>query len=155
MNIRRTLYLLAALAVVAITGCEETPSDPGNEAIMAEWKATRIGEAFSPASELELHFESGGNLHGKLGTMDITGTYSTSGSSATSSIRQITLDMTLPLDVTLVGIYQVDGNKLTLEVVPDNANDDITPPDAAAGFGSTKDNGTAAGNRYMSNFDKM
>lgn len=155
MNIRRTLYVLAALTVVVISGCEDTPSDPGNAAIVAEWKATRIGEAFSPASELELHFESDGNLHGKLGSVDITGTYTTEGSSSSSTIRGITLDMNTPLDIKFVGIYQVDGSKLTLEVVPDNASDDITPPEAAVGFGSTKDNGTPTGNRYMSNFDKM
>lgn len=155
MNIRRTLYVLAALSVVLIGGCEDSPSDPGNDALVAEWNATRIGEAFSPATDLELHFETGNALHGKLGAMDITGTYSTSGSSASSTIREITLDMNTPLDIKFVGIYQIENNKLTLEVVPDNVNDDITPPDAAAGFGSTKDNGTSAGNRYMSNFDKM
>jgi|GEM_PF-2777688 len=157
MNMKRALCILSALAMVMAAGCEDSPTDPTNQPIVAEWTSTRVGEAFAPATEVELHFESDGSMHGSLGSADIHGSYTTAGSSATSDIREITLNMSMPITMSFVGIYQVssDGTTMQMEVVPDNDNDDITPPSVAGGFGSTKDNGSSAGNRYISDFTKM
>lgn len=155
MKMKKTLYALAALAVMVIAGCEDTPSDPANQPIVAEWKASRIGQAFSPASDLELHFDADGSLHGNLGTSDITGTYTTAGVSSSSTMRTITMNVTAPVPMSMVGIYEITGNQMKMEVVPNDATDNITGPDATVGFGSTKEGSASAGNKYVTELQKM
>lgn len=148
---KRALYAVALLAMVAIAGCEDSPTDPANEAIMGGWTATRVGDGFPGATPktLTLQFESGGDLGGTLNGQTIDGTYSTSGSSTSSDIRGITMSLTTPVTMTFTGIYQINGTEMQLEVAPSGVAT-VTPPDAAAGFGSTKVNGQAQGNAYIS-----
>ncbi len=151
---KRVLYVMAVLALVAIVGCEDSPSDPTNQPIVGEWNATRIGSGFSGASTLELHFESGSQMHGSLNGTAIAGTYSTSGSSSSSTVRNITMSIASPMTMDLTGIYEIQSSKLMLEVVPAGSTT-ITPPDAAIGIGSTKINGTSVGNQYVSELSKQ
>ena len=155
MKMRKTLYALAALAVMVLAGCEDTPSDPANQPIVAEWKASRIGEAFSPATELELHFDADGTMHGTMGSANITGAYSTTGASGSSTVRNITLTATAPFAMNMVGIYEITGNQMKLEVVPNDATDNITPPEAILGIGSTKEGASSAGNKYVTELQKQ
>lgn len=148
---KRVLYAVAVLAMVAIVGCEDSPADPANEAIVGGWTASRVGDGFpgTTPKTLTLRFESGGDLTGTLNGQTIDGTYSTSGSSSSSDIRGITMALTAPMAMTVTGIYQINGNAMQLEVAPSGIAT-VTPPDATAGFGSTKVNGQAQGNAYLS-----
>lgn len=82
-----------------------------------------------------------------------TGTYTLT-PSGTGDIFNITLQQSAPTAVTSEGIFQISGNTLTYEVaqtVPSIAG--VTPPTAAAGFGSTS--GGALGNANVQTFVKQ
>lgn len=70
--------------------------------------------------------------------VELVGIYETS--DGVGSIRNIELNQNSPTSLTSVGIYEVDGSKLTYEVAQtEPVQAGVTPPTAEAGFGSTSD----------------
>lgn len=62
----------------------------------------------------------------------------------TTDIPSITLTQTSPTEVTSEGIFQVEDNTLTYEVVQTTPDIGFTPPTQEEGFGSTSGGGIAA-----------
>ncbi|HVZ40448.1 MAG TPA: hypothetical protein VHI13_14310 [Candidatus Kapabacteria bacterium] len=137
---RKLLAALAVLTVVAVAGCTDTVTDPAGQAIVGVWKSGTVGLGFDATTSLTANFKSGGDAVFTIDGTDVNGTYTTSGSSASSTIREITI--TLP-SKSLKGIYAVSGTVLSLEVVPNPAPSGIVGPDAATGIGSTTSGGSA------------
>lgn len=80
------------------------------------------------------------------GQITLSGTYAQVESSV-AGIWDITLNQSAPTQLTAKGIFQVDGENLTYEVAQiDPAITGVTPPTAAAGFGSTSGGAFAMGN---------
>jgi hypothetical protein len=63
---------------------------------------------------------------------------------ASTSPGSITLTQASPYAATAVGIYQVDGDTLTYEVVQTLPDYGFTPPTSETGFGSTSGPGLDA-----------
>lgn len=85
---------------------------------------------------------------------DVTysGTFTTS-ANANTSIRNITLNQTVPTSVTSTGIYRVTLKDLKYEVIQTSpAIPGFTAPVASEGFGSTKYNGYALGALWIQTF---
>ncbi len=69
--------------------------------------------------------------------VSFTGTWQT-GLEAQGEIRSIVLEQTTPTSLTSTGIFQVEGNTLTYEVLQTSpALDGFSAPTVAGGFGST------------------
>lgn len=85
-----------------------------------------------------------------------SGTYTTAANSNTS-IRNITLNQTVPASVTSTGIYRVTAKGiLSYEVIQTTpAINGFTAPTAAGGFGSTAYNGVALGKTWIQLFVKQ
>ncbi|MBN8544716.1 MAG: hypothetical protein J0L60_01175 [Ignavibacteria bacterium] len=82
------------------------------------------------------------------------GTYSTK-AVANMSIREITLNQTVPSALTSTGIYRVNTAGLWYEVIQTTpAITGFTAPTAAEGFGSTKYNGFALGVTWIQKYVK-
>jgi len=82
------------------------------------------------------------------------GTYSTK-AVADMSIREITLNQTVPSALTSTGIYRVNTAGLWYEVIQTTpAITGFTAPTAAEGFGSTKYNGFALGVTWIQKYVK-
>jgi len=86
--------------------------------------------------------------------VDVTysGTFSTTANTGTS-IRNITLNQSVPSAVTSTGIYRVTTKDLKYEVLQTTpAITGFTPPTAAEGFGSTKYNNIPLGATWIQTF---
>jgi len=86
--------------------------------------------------------------------VDVTysGTFSTAANTGTS-IRNITLNQSVPSAVTSTGIYRVTTKDLKYEVLQTTpAITGFTPPTAAEGFGSTKYNNIPLGATWIQTF---
>ena len=146
---RKVLYAFVCLAIILVAGCEENPSNPAGQPIVGTWVATSVGEAFAPATTMEVEFKSDGTFMMETSGLAITGTYTTSGSSGSSSIRSITINAATPASATMTGIYRISGTQMELEVVESPLPVGVVGPDAVEGIGSTTVNGTAT-NDYVS-----
>ncbi|KAA3635006.1 MAG: hypothetical protein DWQ02_10495 [Bacteroidetes bacterium] len=75
--------------------------------------------------------------------------------SGTGNIWDIVLDQTTPSTLTATGIYEIsgDGSMMTYEVVQTSPDLGLTPPTAAAGFGSTA--GGAFGTTNVQKYEKI
>lgn len=130
-----TRILLVPVLGLALAACEELPSDPTpNQQIVGEWKASKIGAAFTPASSIEVNFKTSGDVTFLIDGATVLGTYTTTASSINTDIREISLSMTGMGD--MIGIYTITGSQMKLELVPDpfSAGD---PPTPMGGIGST------------------
>lgn len=148
---RKILYALTFVAIIALAGCEDTPVDPAEESLIGTWKSSKVGATFPGASEVEIEFKSGGAMTFTSGGMATTGTYSTSGSSGSSGIREISI--TLP-QLAYKGIYQITGNQMKLELVLNPEPSGVEGPDAVSGMGSTTILG-AKTNAYITEMQKQ
>jgi hypothetical protein len=142
------------LAVVLIAGCDDSPSDPNVQPIVGTWKASKIGQVFTGASDLTVEFTSSGSLSIAMGSESWSGSYRTSGTSSSSSIRHIDITVSDPVSRSFSGIYTVSGSQLKLELVPSPAPNGVTAPDAALGIGSTTVNGSST-NDYVTELQKQ
>lgn len=150
---RKVLYAIALLAVILVAGCEENPSNPEGQPIVGTWVSTKVGKAFEPVNSVEFEFDDDGTFMMTSSGGTTSGTYTTSGSSASASIRSITINSTSPSS-TLTGIYRINGNQMHLEVVGSPLPVGVVGPDAADGIGSTTVNGSQTQD-YVSVFTKQ
>jgi len=82
----------------------------------------------------------------------LTGTYSQS-ESGTGTIYNITLDQSTPAQLTVQGIFDINGTTMSYEVVQTNPDIGATPPTAAAGFGSS--NGGTLGTANVQTYQEI
>lgn len=81
--------------------------------------------------------------------IDFAGTYLQT-ETGTGNIWSIVLEQSSPSVLTATGIFEINGNTMTYEVVQTNPDIGAVPPTAAAGFGSS--NGGALGTSNVQTF---
>lgn len=121
--------------------------------LVGDWVSTGadicplLAEAPFNYTRIEASFESDlsytvqvTNADGQTGTL--RGSYSTSTGTTPDGI---TLSQTAPTTATALGIYLVEGDVLTYEVVQTDPDYGFTPPTPATGFGSTQGEGLEPG----------
>lgn len=136
INMTSTRILLIPILGLSLAACEELPSDPTpNQQIVGEWKASKIGTAFAPATSIDVNFKTSGDATFLIDGVTVLGTYTTTASGINADIREISLSITGLGD--MIGIYTIVGSQMKLELVPDPfaAGD---PPTPMEGIGSTK-----------------
>jgi hypothetical protein len=90
----------------------------------------------------------------ELQSITWSGSYTTSGSASSSTIRNIVINATSPASASFSGIYTISGSQMKLEVVSVPPPNGVTAPDATGGIGSTAVNGTAT-NDYVTELQKQ
>jgi hypothetical protein len=155
---KRFAYLIAPIIALALglAACSDSPTEPAAQPIVGTWKTSKAGLAFwGPSPNPTITFAGDGSLKiDDLNGVDLKGSYSTSGSSASSTIRDITMTITSPASMSFTGIYEISGSQMKLEIIPVPAPDGITPPNAVSGMGSTKANG-ATTNAWVNEMQKQ
>ena len=155
-----TKYLGTPLGATYIQGF--VPSNPTTELLVGSWlsdgnnvalglkltlKTKNITATFNANNTYTVVATDSSNA-----TVTYSGTYSTTANSSTS-IRNITLNQTVPTSVTSTGIYRVTTQDLKYEVIQTNpAITGFSAPTAAEGFGSTKYNGSPLGIMWIQTF---
>lgn len=155
-----TKYLNVALGATWIQGF--VPANPTIELLNGTW----ISEGTNVAPGLVLTLKTkkivatfnSNKTYTVVATdssnVDVTysGTFSTTANTGTS-IRNITLNQSVPSAVTSTGIYRVTTKDLKYEVLQTTpAITGFTPPTAAEGFGSTKYNNIPLGATWIQTF---
>lgn len=148
------LLALCAVAAVAVAGCTDVLTDPSSAAIVGTWKASKVGVAFGGSGTFDATFNTDNTFSLAFGGTTWSGTYSTSGSSASSSLRDISMSVTSPVSTTFVGIYEINGNQMKLEVVSSPPPSGVVGPNDVSGIGSTTINGSAT-TAYVSEMQKQ
>jgi len=158
-----TKYIGTPLGATWIQGF--VPANPTSELLVGNW----VSEGDNIALGLKLTLKTkkivatfnSNNTYTVVATdssnADVTysGTFSSTGNSNTS-IRNITLNQTVPTSVTSTGIYRVTTKDLKYEVIQTTpAITGFTAPTAAGGFGSTKYNGSPLGIMWIQTFVKQ
>ncbi|MCH8494784.1 MAG: hypothetical protein LAT57_04020 [Balneolales bacterium] len=143
---------LAVLAMMLIGfGCSSSSSDADVEveAIVSSWLSTgdnvAPGLAAAPFNTARIEAEFRENQTYTVVSIDtdgasvtFTGTY-VAGPETTSGIRSVVLSQNEPVAVTATGIYRIQGNEMTYEVIQTTpAIENISAPTVEGGFGSTK-----------------
>lgn len=147
---KTTKYLaMAAIAALMAVGCSSDDNDapepePENyDVIVGNWRAPVPAVILASfVDSLHVEFKNNQTYLVKVfkdgASSDLSGTYVTS--EGVGLIRNIVLEQAAPTTLTSQGIYRVVGNELTYEVAQTQpAQSGVTPPTAAAGFGSTSD----------------
>lgn len=80
-----------------------------------------------------------------------TGTYET-GEETSSGIRSIRLEQAQPVSVVSEGIFEIDGNTMTYEVIQTDPDIGATAPTVEGGFGSTVIGGQETGSYWVQTF---
>lgn len=158
-----TKYNGIALGATWIQGF--APANPTTELLLSTWISDGANVAPGLKSTLKtkkiVATFNANNTYTVVATdssnSDVTysGTFTTS-ANANTSIRNITLNQTVPTSVTSQGIYRVTLKDLKYEVVQTSpAIPGFTAPVAAEGFGSTKYNSYALGATWIQTFVKQ
>lgn len=83
-----------------------------------------------------------------------TGTYET-GEENASGVRSISLEQAQPVSVVSEGIFEIDGNTMTYEVIQTDPDIGATAPTVGGGFGSTVIGGQETGAYWVQTFVKQ
>jgi hypothetical protein len=114
----------------SLVGEWESAGDDVSELFAAEpYEIVRVGASFAADGTYRVDAE---NADGA--TASFAGTYVTGTDTVPATI---TLSQTLPSNATATGIWVVDGDTLTYEVVQTVPDYGYVPPTPAGGFGST------------------
>ncbi|MCC5927064.1 MAG: hypothetical protein JJU41_10950 [Bacteroidetes bacterium] len=165
---KKNMITLAALALMLIGfGCSSSSSDDDAqvELIVGSW--TSQGEDVAPglagAPFNTVRIDAVFNENGTYNVVSIdandaqvtfTGTYEL-GPETPSGIRQIILSQSEPVAVTSTGIFQVDGNRMTYEVIQTTpAIENFNPPTVEGGFGSTSFGTVALGPTWIQRYSR-
>jgi hypothetical protein len=146
---------LMMLALVAVTlmayGCKSSDTDDKKnlDPIVGTWLSQGTGNvsvglaAFFKTARINAEFNENGSYNvvsvDSAGTsVTYQGTYQV-GTGAATAIRTIVLNQTVPTSLTSSGIFQIENNVMTYEVIQTQpALDGVAAPTVAGGFGSTQ-----------------
>lgn len=135
----------------------DTDTEPGAQSIVGNWVSSGADLApvlaGDPFNYVAIHAVFSSDASYSVEATDSDGQNGTlRGSYATSTATvpgTITLTQSTPYTATAEGIWQVDGSKLTYEVVQTDPDYGFTAPSPAAGFGSTLGDGLNAGDNVQ------
>lgn len=162
---KTTKYLaMAAITALFAFGCSsddngnnEPDPVPDYDVIVGKWRSPVPAPILASfVDSIHVEFKNNQtyivNSFKDGASVDLVGTYVTS--DGAGNIRNITLEQSAPTVLTSQGIYRVVGNDLTYEVAQTQpAQSGVTPPTAAAGFGSTS--GGAFGDLNIQQYFRM
>lgn len=165
---KKNMITLAALALMLIGfGCSSSDNDDDNqvEAIVGSWISQ--GEDVAPGlagapfntARIDAEFNENGtyeviSIDANDAQVTFRGTYEL-GAETASGIRSIVLSQSEPVAVTSTGIFQVEGNRMTYEVIQTTpAIENFNPPTVAGGFGSTTFGTTPLGPTWTQYFNR-
>ncbi len=140
------------------------PQNPATEPLVGTWLSEGANVApglksVSKTKRIDATFNANGTykvISTDSSNVQVTfeGTY-TSRVVDNTSIREITLNQTVPAALTSTGIYRVNTSGMWYEVIQTTpAIQGFTAPTAAEGFGSTKYNGFALGVTWIQKYVK-
>lgn len=163
--------LLALLLTFTIVGCDSNDGDDDDTgddptAIQDTWVSEgddvapglAANTAF-PTARIDATFRANGTYEVVATNPDdvsvtFSGTYETE-ATAYGDIREITLNQQTPSTVVAEGIYEIDGDVMTYEVIQVQPSVGALAPTAEDGFGSTSIGGTATGDIWIQTFRRV
>lgn len=166
---KRFLYTILVLAL-AITGFACSSSSSGGdedqiEAIVGDWVSEGQGnvalglQIIAKTAKIDANFQEN-NTYVVVSTdstgaeVTFTGTYEL-GAVTDSGIRSITLQQNEPTSVVSGGIFQIEANTMTYEVIQVEPNIGAEAPTVEGGFGSTLVGGDAQGTLWVQKYAKQ
>lgn len=165
---KKLIYSLLVVAL-AVTGFACGSSSTGNdddevEAIVGDWVSegaenVAIGlQMVSKTARINATFEKNDtytvvSIDSSGAEVTFTGTIEL-GEETESGIRSITLQQNEPAAATSDGIFQIEGNTMTYEVIQ-RGLDGVQAPTVEGGFGSTIANGEPTGVFWVQKFEKQ
>ncbi len=166
---KKLIYSLLVVAL-ALTGFACGSSSTGGdkdevEAIVGNWVSegadnVAIGlQMLAKTARIEATFEKN-DTYTVVSTdsagadVTFTGTFQL-GDETDSGIRTITLQQNEPTSVVSEGIFQIEGNTMTYEVIQTEPSIGAEAPTVEGGFGSTLVNGDVTGVLWIQKFEKQ
>lgn len=166
---KKLIYSLLVVAL-ALTGFACGSSSTGGdkdevEALVGEWVSegpenVAIGlQIVAKTARIDAAFEKN-DTYTVVSTdstgaeVTFTGTFQL-GDETESGIRKITLQQNEPTAVVSEGIFQIEGNSMTYEVIQTEPNIGAEAPTVEGGFGSTLVNGEATGVFWIQKYQKQ
>lgn len=166
---KKWMYSMMIVAV-AMWGYSCGDSSTGNddddvEAIVGVWLsqgATNVApglQQLTKTAKIDAVFEANATYNvvatdSTGSAVTYTGTY-VLGEETATGIRTITLAQTAPTSVTSEGIFQIDGNTMTYEVIQTSPDIGASAPTVDGGFGSTLVGGVSYGTYWTQAFEKQ
>ena len=165
---RKLLTLVIIAASMVAYSCGESSSSGAEvevEAIVGEWVsegASNVAfglQALTKTARIDAEFEENGTYNvvstdSAGAEVTFTGTYSL-GDGEDGDIRTITLTQATPTSLTSAGIFQIQGNTMTYEVIQTQPNIGAEAPTVVGGFGSTLVNGETNGMIWVQGFERQ
>jgi len=159
--------LIGALAFVGYA-CDSNSSGNNNsevEVIVGTWVSegaenVSLGlQLISKTARIDAEFNENGTYNvvstDSLGSEVVfTGTFEL-GEETDSGIRSITLQQSEPTAVVSGGIFQIEGNLMTYEVIQTEPNIGAEAPTVEGGFGSTLVGGDAQGTLWVQKYERQ
>ena len=166
---KRLIYSILVLALF-VTGFACSSSSSGNdddqiEALVGDWVSEGQGnvalglQIIAKTARIDATFEEN-NTYEVVSTdssgseVTFTGTFEL-GEETDSGIRSITLQQNEPTSVVSEGIFQIEGNSMTYEVIQTEPNIGAEAPTVDGGFGSTLVGGEAQGTLWVQKYQKQ
>ncbi|MCR9132400.1 MAG: hypothetical protein NXI08_07495 [bacterium] len=161
-----TLVLIAASMFAYSCGESNSSSvEVEVEAIVGEWVSegasnVAVGlQALTKTARIDADFEENGTYNvvstdSAGAQVTFTGTYSL-GEGEAGDIRTITLTQATPTSLTSAGIFQIQGNTMTYEVIQTEPNIGAEAPTVEGGFGSTLVGGSSNGTIWVQGFARQ
>ncbi len=162
----KILTVIIALAFAGFA-CDSTSSNDEDDLVdelVGTWVSEGAGNvaiglaAFFQTAKIDAVFEENGSynvvsIDSSGAAVTFTGTFQT-GDETPSGIRTIRLQQNEPVSVVSEGIFQIDGNDMTYEVIQTEPNIGAEAPTVEGGFGSTIVNGEATGILWIQRFER-
>ncbi len=166
------LWSLALASVLAFSSCSEEEEDNNNNdnntpqmvGIQGEWQssgtnvAPLLANLFGTDSiyaEFRTDMTYTVEQYDTTGaSLTLTGTYSQE-ESGINDIWTITVNQSAPAALTSEGMFKIEGNTMTYEVVQTSPDIGATPPNPADGFGSSGSGGVALGSLNIQTYQSV
>jgi hypothetical protein len=166
------LWSLALASVLALSSCSEEEEDNNDNnnnntqmvGIQGEWQssganvAPLLSSLFGTDSiyaDFRIDMTYTVEQYDSTGaSLTLTGTYSQE-ESGVDDIWNITVNQSAPAALTSEGMFEVDGNTMTYEVVQTSPDIGATPPNPADGFGSSGSGGQPLGALNIQTYQRI
>lgn len=164
----KLIALLLAFALVAYACDSSSSSDPEEDIdeLVGAWVSEGVGNVAPGLAFLlrtaKIDAEFFENQTYSVVSVDSTGAAVTfegnweAGEPNEEGIRSILLNQSVPVAVVSSGIFRVQGNEMTYEVIQTSpALEGVSPPTVEGGFGSTVQGGQQTGPLWIQRFERV